>query len=81
MKLQVKLFARARDLVKSAVIEVELPDSANVADLRRALTNQYPELAPLVSRLLVAVGTNYANDATELNAISDVACFPPVSGG
>lgn len=81
MNLNVKLFARARDLVGSGNILVELPDAANVAALRQALTAQYPPLTPLVSSLLVAVGTNYASDETALTPSSDVACFPPVSGG
>lgn len=81
MKLHVKLFARARDLAGSGLIEVELPESANVAQLRQALTVQHPKLMPVVANLLVAVGTDYANDETPLGPGSDVACFPPVSGG
>jgi molybdopterin converting factor small subunit len=81
MQLNVKLFARARDLAGSGIIAVDLPDPANVADLRHALSTQYPVLRPLISSLLVAVGTEYASNETELTAGTDVACFPPVSGG
>jgi molybdopterin synthase sulfur carrier subunit len=81
MNLQVKLFAKARDLVNSGVVEVALPDAATVSVLRQALVAQYPKLLPLVSSLLVAVGAEYAHDETVLEPNSDVACFPPVSGG
>lgn len=81
MKLAVKLFARARDLAGSSLIELEVPDLATVADLRTALTSTYPALAPLAPILLIAVGTDYASDQVKLTATSDVACFPPVSGG
>ncbi len=81
MKLSVKLFARARDLAGASQVELELPDRATVADLRFAITSRYPPLAPLAPSLLIAVNMDYVNDETVLQANSDVACFPPVSGG
>jgi molybdopterin converting factor small subunit len=81
MKLHVKLFARARDLAGSGVVELELPDYATVSILRQSLISVYPELTPIASSLLIAVGTDYADNATLLSPSSDVACFPPVSGG
>ena len=81
MKLDVRLFARARDLAGGDTLAVHLPECARVADLRTALAETCPPLRPLIPRLLVAVGTNYADDSTPLTPTSDVACFPPVSGG
>ena len=81
MKLEVRLFANARDLVGRETVAVELPDAACVADLRSALGEQFPNLRPLLPNLHVAVGTEYADDDTRIDANSDVACFPPVSGG
>ena len=81
MKLSVKLFARAKDLAGAGQVVLELPESATVADVRRALTSAHPALAPLASSLLIAVGTDYAGDQQAIPADSDVACFPPVSGG
>ena len=81
MTLEVKFFARARDLVGSGTALFDLPAGATVADLRAALAQRYPELRPLVPRLHIAVGQDYATDGTLLSPASDVACFPPVSGG
>ncbi len=81
MRLNVRLFARARDAAGSERITVDLPAGARVADLRAALAEQSPNLRPLAPCLLVAIGTDYADDAVELSPQSDVACFPPVSGG
>lgn len=81
MILTVKLFARAKDLAGADCVDVEVPEKASVADLRGALRETIPALAPLVPSLLVAVGNDYADDTTELNADSKLACFPPVSGG
>ena len=81
MKLSVKLFARARDLAGAGLVEIELPEPATVSDLRHALTATYPALGPIAPSLLVAVGTDYATDDAPVSPTSDVACFPPVSGG
>jgi molybdopterin synthase sulfur carrier subunit len=81
MKLDVRLFARARDAAGCEQVTVELPADACVADLRAALASHSPNLRPLVSSLLVAVGTEYADDRVILSPQAQVACFPPVSGG
>jgi len=81
MKLDVKLFARAKEIAGVGCVEIDVPDSANVADLRIALTQRFPHMTTLVPNLLVALGTEYADDTTPLDPAADVACFPPVSGG
>ena len=81
MKLSVKLFARAKDLAGAGQVAIELTEPATVGAVRTALTNAYPALAPIASSLLIAVGNDYASDQQALTAASDVACFPPVSGG
>ena len=81
MKLDLKLFARARDLAGSERLRIELSENACVADLRAALGRDVPMLRPLIPSLLIAVGSEYANDLTPLRPGMEVACFPPVSGG
>jgi len=81
MRLNVKLFARAREMAGVSRVTVDVPEAALVADLRIALAQQWPELKALVPNLLVAVGTDYADDRTALSPDCEIACFPPVSGG
>lgn len=81
MLLNIRLFARAKDLAGSETISVELPDVATVGDLRSALGEQFPMLEPVIPNLHVAIGTDYANDAAALNESQSISCFPPVSGG
>ena len=81
MNVEVRLFARARDLAGSDCVQVELPAAARVIDLRAALAERCPALRPLVPNLLVAIGTEYADDATAVRPGAEIACFPPVSGG
>jgi len=81
MLIDVRFFARARDLAGSESLPVDLPEPATVADLRAALAKQCPALEPLLPHLHVAIGTDYADDSAPLTAESAVTCFPPVSGG
>jgi molybdopterin converting factor small subunit len=77
----VKLFARARDVVGSDSISLAVSGAHTVADLRRSLCERYPALQPFAAGLLFAVDAMYAGESTRLLPGSDIACFPPVSGG
>ena len=81
MKITVQLFARARDLAGAERVELDLPASARIADVRQSLAERFPQMSPLISNLLVAIGTEYADDRTTITQDSLVSCFPPVSGG
>ena len=80
MKLEVRMFARARDLAGCETVVIDLPEQARVSDLRAALGETMPQLRPLLPSLHVAIGTDYATD-TLIDASLEIACFPPVSGG
>lgn len=81
MNVQVRLFAVARDLAGVDHIELSLPESATVGQLRTALAAQCPSLSDTLQRSMIAVNEEYAQDAQVLPADADVACIPPVSGG
>ncbi len=63
------------------MLELELPESATAADLRVVLGEQVPALQPILSSLLIAVGNDYASPTTQVAGRTDLAVFPPVSGG
>jgi molybdopterin converting factor subunit 1 len=79
--LQVRLFARARDLAGADALAVTLPDGATVGDLRRRLATDHPALAGLLGRSAFAVDDEFADDALTLPTQAEVALLPPVSGG
>lgn len=81
MRLQVRFFARAKDLAGASVREVILPEGSVVSDLRRHLVSLIPGLAPLAGTLHFSVGQDYASPQQSLAEGLDIACFPPVSGG
>lgn len=77
----VRLFAVARERVGRGEITLELPEGATVADLRAALAEQFPPLAPIADRVMIAVDSEYADDAMVVPADASLAVIPPVSGG
>jgi molybdopterin converting factor subunit 1 len=81
MTVQVRLFARAKDLAGAEAVAVDLPAGATVADLRRRLAADHPALAGLLQRCAVAVNDEFADDALTLPLTAEVALLPPVSGG
>lgn len=81
MKVRVKLFARARELVGASAIGLELNEPATVGALRRYLAEAYPALEALLPRCAIAVAEEFADDDVRLADRSEVALIPPVSGG
>ncbi|MBL9163627.1 MAG: MoaD/ThiS family protein [Planctomycetaceae bacterium] len=81
MKLTVKLFAAARELVGGDQMELTLPADASIGQLRMALIAAAPQLASLAARSLIAVNEEYASDTTRLRQGDVAALIPPVSGG
>ncbi|NIL96510.1 MAG: hypothetical protein GTO53_03730 [Planctomycetales bacterium] len=79
--MRVKLFAVAAQRVGRDEILVDVASPADVAALKQAVCRQFPQLEPLASQLLVAVDTQYADDAEVVSPQSEVALIPPVSGG
>jgi sulfur-carrier protein len=81
MKLNVRLFARARDLAGADHVAVELPAGATTGDLRRRLVALYPRMTDLIAKCAVAVDAEFASDDRTLSEGADIALLPPVSGG
>ncbi|HID23883.1 MAG TPA: MoaD/ThiS family protein [Planctomycetaceae bacterium] len=86
LQFHVRLFARARDLAQTDTVCVPVDRAASdgtvtIGELKAALAEQVPALAPLMRNLLFAVGTDYADDSAAVRPTDEIACFPPVSGG
>lgn len=81
ISVTIHLFARARDLVGTNAVTVEVPTPATVGSLRLALATAQPTLAELLPRCAVGVEGDFADDTVPLSASAEVALLPPVSGG
>lgn len=81
MRARVHLFAVARQRAGRPSVEVDLPDGATVADLKRALRETVPDLAAVLPAARLAVNAEYADDAAPVPPGAEIALIPPVSGG
>ena len=81
MIIKVEMFAAARELVKERDVELRLPESATVGDLKQELVKRFPQLEELMVRSALSVDQEYALDDTQLRENAEVALIPPVSGG
>jgi molybdopterin converting factor small subunit len=81
MRVNVKLFAQARERVGSADARLELPAGSRVADALASLERVYPALADLRPHLGVAVDGTRAPATDPLPGDCELALLPPVSGG
>lgn len=81
MKLTVRFFAAARERVKLAELEIELPGQPTVAVLREELGRRFPALQSLWPHLRFAVNEEFAALDAPLPEGCEVALIPPVAGG
>ena len=80
-KIKVLFFATLRDRAGIKFIELEIPADMTVRALKDKLASDYPNLKELMKTILVSVNKEYALDEAEIPQNSEVALFPPVSGG
>ena len=81
MKVNVKLFAVARQRVGAGAVEVELSQPATIGQLRGALVELYPALNDVIPHVRFAINSEYASDAAAIAPSAEIAMIPPVSGG
>ena len=82
MKINLLFFATLRSLTGLKILELELPPASRVADLKLAVAERFPQVAPaLVDTVLVSINREYADDEQIIPDGAEVALFPPVSGG
>jgi len=80
MRVGVLVFGIAREIVGNGSVTIQVNDVATVAQLKKELILQYPELAGLAS-FAIAVNGVYATDDMIIKQADEVAVIPPVSGG
>jgi molybdopterin synthase sulfur carrier subunit len=80
MKCRIKAFGISREIIGSKLLEMEMPDSQSILDLKKALIEKYPTFESLKS-LYIAVNNEYAPEDAILKEGDEIALIPPVSGG
>lgn len=81
--IKVLFFAKLREQLGCAEIELDGRELSTVAELRRQLIEQHPHwVAPLDDKnLLIAVNQTLVKAEHPVGTDDEVAFFPPVTGG
>jgi molybdopterin converting factor small subunit len=81
MRIEVRLFAQARERVGSANARLELPDGSRVSDALTVLEQVYPGLGELRPHLAIAIDGTLSRASDTLVDGNELSLLPPVSGG
>ena len=81
MRINVRLFARLRDIVGAGEIARQVPDGATVRGVWDGLTGEFPELDAYRDSVSAAVNADFSRMDAPLAEGDEVAFLPPVSGG
>jgi molybdopterin converting factor subunit 1 len=81
MRIRVLLFATLRDQVGTKTLELDVPVDLTVDELKKILVGKYPRLEPTQNHILAAINGEFASELQQIPQNSEIALFPPVSGG
>jgi molybdopterin synthase catalytic subunit len=81
MNITVLFFATLKERTGAKSVELELPEGAQVGELKQALKERFPAAAPALDSSVVSVNREFAFDEDAIPDGAEVALFPPVSGG
>lgn len=81
MRVNVRLFARLRELAGAGELTRDVPAAANVQAVWDAVVADFPAMAPYQPSLSCAVNAEYARFTTAVQDGDEIAFLPPVSGG
>ena len=81
MNVNVRLFARYRELAGTSTLRLDVPAKSTAMDVFDQVADQYPEMRPMRGSTLMAVDAEFIRPETELGDGAELALMPPVSGG
>ena len=80
MKIRLRAFGIAKDILKSGAVELDEDEIRTTGDVKSYLSKAYPEFDDLLTFSL-AVRDEYQEDDYVLADNDEVIVIPPVSGG
>ncbi len=80
MKITVLFFGITTDLMQRSVLELTITEGSNVADFRKQLQTDYPQLSNL-NKYAIALNEEYTSGDEVIHQNDTLAVIPPVSGG
>jgi len=80
-KIKVLFFATLRDRAGTKSLEIEIPVSTTVQELKNRIASDYPSLKQSMESVVISINREFAFDESVVPENAEVAVFPPVSGG
>ena len=81
MRVKIFLFAILSEYVGAKTVELDVPAETTVAILKELLVKKYPKMASAQKSIMAAVNREYAAGEQIIPPDTEIAFFPPVSGG
>jgi len=81
MKIKVLVFAHIKEIVGSGEVTIDLADGSKGDDILGKLTELHPELSDHRKYLKLSMNGEYISNEDLVIDNSEIAVFPPVSGG
>lgn len=81
MRVRVQFFSQLRDLAGVAELEVDLADSATVAQMLEQVYQKFPPLRAHDKTILVGAGVEFVDRNYLIKPGDEIAIMPPVQGG
>ena len=81
MKIRVQFFSQLRVLAEASEIELEISETANVANLLDVLYTRTPALRVLDKNILVAADLEFVSRDHLLHPGDEISIMPPLQGG
>ena len=81
MRVNIRVFARLRDIVGAAELDRDVPTGTTAQRLWEDLVEEFPDISIYTGSISTAVNAEYAKMETVLDDGDEVAFLPPVSGG
>lgn len=81
--INIVFFAQLREQLKCDQLTLDIPTPCKVSDVQQAIVNDNPQWAQYLTdrALMCAVNQDMVQSDSMVNAGSEVAFFPPVTGG
>ena len=81
MKIKVLAFAHLRELCGAGKFDLDLDEGSSGEDLLNILEKKFPDMKKIRKFLKLSMNGVYISLSTEIEDGSEIAVFPPVSGG
>ena len=81
INIKVLFFATLRDRAGIKSLEMEISPETTVQNLKEQLVESYPGLKETMDSIVISINREFAFDENIVPDGSEVALFPPVSGG